>query len=180
MHNSVNVLRTSELHVLKGWIFMAIKEISGARTLRNSSRREMNEVGETCLTTREEAPGVCRRGRTASSRGWRLGLSSPGDPILPRRDEAGPDPPPVLRIGDTSRPAGFLWSQHPLTPKLQNRFPFRRDRAHHPFPLPASRPRPAAPGHSPRGPSGPPSPRHPQPPPPDAACSPGRSSDSCL
>lgn len=79
----------------------------------------MNEVWETRPATREEAPGVCGRGRTASGRGLRLGLSSPGDPILPRCDEAGPDPPPVLRTGDASRPAGFLWSQHPLTPQLR-------------------------------------------------------------
>lgn len=77
--------------------------------------------------------------------------------ILSRRDEAGPDPPPFLRTGDASRSAGFLWSQHPLTPQFQDRFPFRRDPAHHPFPLPPSRPRPAALGAPcavPRAPTG--------------------------
>lgn len=120
---------------------------------------------------------MCGRGQTASGRGWRLGLSSPGDPVLPRRDEAGPDPPPVLRTEDASRPAGFPWSRHSLTPQLQDRFPFRRDRAHHLFPLPPSRPQPAALGTPRAVPRGPPSPRPPHPP--DAACARGRSSDSC-
>ena len=76
-------------------------------------------------------------------------------------DVTKPDqiPPPFLRTGDASLPAGFLWSQHPLTPQFQDRFPFRRDRAHHPFPLPPSRPRPrpaalGAPRAVPRAPPG--------------------------
>lgn len=151
----------------------------------------MNEVWETRPATREEAPGMCGRGRTASGRGLRLGLSSPGDPILPRCDEAGPDPPPVLRTGDASRPAGFLWSQHPLTPQLRiaslsdvtgpttlflsrgpdpgpRRWAHPRGPSGLPRPHPPSR-RPPAPGAAPltaipcRPPAGPPLPRGPSP-----------------
>lgn len=93
---------------------------------------------------------MCGRGGAAAGRGWRL--------RSPRRDGAGPHPPPVLRTGDASRPAGFLRSPQTPTPQLQSRFPFRRDRAHHPSPLPPSGPRPArGAARTSRVPSGPPS-----------------------
>lgn len=85
-----------------------------SRTPRKSRRRQMNEVRETCPTTRKAAPGVRGRGRRVSGRAGEAGSQFPESPTSRGRAQS---PRPVLPCGDAGLPPDFPRSpQQPLTP----------------------------------------------------------------
>lgn len=107
------------------------------RTLRKSRRQYMNEVWETCLQLgrrHQESVDVAELFQVGAET-WPQ-FSEKLNSLFKRRGRTlGPGT--ILNTGDAVLSLGFLWSQPPLSPVLGSL-------TLQPFPLPRSRPRPAA------------------------------------